>query len=352
MRPAGAFVGLATLDAVYRVTEPPAADRKLVASGQELAAGGPAANAAVTYAALGGQAMLVTALGRHPLASHVAGELASRGVRVLDAAPDRVEPPAMSSVWVVDRTGARSVVSMNDAGAEIAAPPGLAGTVGEAAVLLVDGHHPALALAAARAARSAGCPVLLDGGSWKPVLDDLLPLVDVAAVSADFRVPGTSTAAGSAAALRDRYGVPAVATTAGPDPVHWTWIPRPGHHPAGRDAGASSRWTGAGRDAGASSWGAGRGPGVGAEGEIVAGAVPVPLVAARDTLGAGDAFHGALAWALATRPAALDTAPGFAGALAFAAEIAAVRVTVAGPRRWLADPRLAALAAAWPAAGR
>ena len=310
MNVAGLFVGLATLDLVYRVPEPPTADRKVQAAGQELAAGGPAANAAVTFAALraptgapAGAVVLVTALGRHPLAAVVAGELASRQVTVRDATPARVEPPAVSSAWVVAGSGERSVVSVNADGVAAEPPAQLAGLAAAAPVLLVDGHHLALAVAAGSAARAAGRPVLLDAGSWKPGLGALLPLVDLAACAADFRVPGADSADASATALLD-HGVPAVAVTAGPGAIRW-W----------RRAPTPS-----------------------------AGEVPVPAVDAVDTLGAGDAFHGALAWAYATAP---RHAPDLPAALAFAAQVAAVRCETAGPRRWLGDPRLAGLAREW-----
>ena len=42
---------------------------------------------------------------------------------------------------------------------------------------------------AATVARLAGIPVLLDGGSWKPGLERLIPLVDAAVLSADFAPP-------------------------------------------------------------------------------------------------------------------------------------------------------------------
>jgi sugar/nucleoside kinase (ribokinase family) len=239
-------------------------------------------------------------------------------VTVLDAAPDRAEPPALSSAYVVEATGERSVVSVNAAGADPEPPAGLPAAAAGARVVLLDGQHPRLALAAA----TAGRVVVLDAGSWKPALPELLPRLDVAACSAAFRVPGTGSVPESAVVLRERYGVPAVAVTAGPEPVHW--------------------------------WYAG-----------VAGQVRVPAIRARDTLGAGDAFHGALAWALAARrrgsvPGAEDRAEaraedravgglpdvaGFVAALEFAARIAAVRCETAGPRRWLDDPRLPELAA-------
>jgi sugar/nucleoside kinase (ribokinase family) len=288
-------VGLCTLDLVYAAAAAPGPDEKVQASAQELAAGGPAANAAVTAAALGSAVTLVTALGAHPLAVAAADELRGRGVTVLDATPGRTEAPAVSSA-VVAADGRRSVVSVNAAAVD-AAPPVELARLAAAGAVLIDGHHPRLALAAAAA---AGGPVLLDGGSWKPELPGLLPLVDVAVCSAGFRAPGCATGAGSAAALL-AYGVRVVAVTSGPDPVRW--------------------WAADGRS----------------------GTVPVPAVAAVDTLGAGDAYHGALLHALAGTRAGVGEV---VAALAYAAEVAAVRCATVGPRAWLSDPALARLRSA------
>jgi sugar/nucleoside kinase (ribokinase family) len=70
--------------------------------------------------------------------------------------------------------------------------------------------------------------------------------------------------------------------------------------------------------------------------------VPVPAVAAADTAGAGDAFHGALAVSVAGDPGISD----LAAAVRYAIGVAGVRVRHAGPRAWLADPRLAAFSTA------
>src|SRR5262249_1342223 len=64
--PHGLFAGLATLDLVHTLERPLGPDEKSVALRQDIAAGGPAANAAVTFAALGGDAVLGTAPGAHP----------------------------------------------------------------------------------------------------------------------------------------------------------------------------------------------------------------------------------------------------------------------------------------------
>src|SRR5674476_457860 len=61
--------GLATLDVVQTVDHVPAPDEKLVATDLVVAAGGPAANAAVTCSALGIPARLLTRIGDGPLAA-------------------------------------------------------------------------------------------------------------------------------------------------------------------------------------------------------------------------------------------------------------------------------------------
>ncbi|TNC26066.1 PfkB family carbohydrate kinase [Amycolatopsis alkalitolerans] len=267
------LAGLCTIDVVQRVAELPAPGEKVQSLSVDVAAGGPAANAAVTVAALGGRARLLTVLGSHPLAGLARADLSACGVDFVDIAPSVADPPALSAVAVRDRDGERTVVSRNAANS-----PAFSGAPWEldgVSAVLVDGHHPELALGTARWARAQGIPVVLDAGSWKPVLDELLPLVDIAACSAHFRAPGPD--------LLDR-GVATVITTAGADPVRW------------RTASA-------------------------------AGEVPVPATEARDTLGAGDVWHGALAYGVGRFE--------LPELIRYANEVAARRVRYAGPRAWV-----------------
>ena len=55
------------MDLVQRVGQPPGVNEKVVAQRSDLAAGGPAAVAAVTFGALGGRSVLLFALGPGPV---------------------------------------------------------------------------------------------------------------------------------------------------------------------------------------------------------------------------------------------------------------------------------------------
>lgn len=165
------------MDIIQRVHRLPGEDEKVQAASALVEFGGPAANAAFTAVALGCQATLISAVGTGPIGSIVAAQLEAAGIDLIDVAAPGWEPP-VSAVAVVGEH--RSVISTNAGGAPPAALP--EGALQDCAALLVDGHHLDLCISAAR----TDIPVLLDGGSWKPGLERLLPLVDFALLSADF----------------------------------------------------------------------------------------------------------------------------------------------------------------------
>ncbi|MFD9134012.1 PfkB family carbohydrate kinase [Streptomyces bottropensis] len=308
-RPRGLFVGLCVLDVVQLVDHVPGANEKLTARAQLVTAGGPAANAAVTFAHLGGAATLLTAIGGHPLGAVVTADLDLMGVRVVDLAGGSTAPPAVSSVLVTASSGDRAVASTNATAYRIAPPEGLDALVADHDVVEFDGHHLELAVAAARAARAAGRRTVLDGGSWKAGTQRLLPSIDVAVCSDDFRPPGAhgpADAHGSAGA----HGPAGVAGGTAADTLRFL-----------RDHGVT--WSAVSRGGQPLVW---AGPGSG-------GTVDVPAVRVTDTLGAGDVLHGALAHRLAP----LDdlTARGFAEALRAAAVVASRACASFGTRAWM-----------------
>ncbi len=285
--PVGVFVGLATLDVIHRIAEAPAANQKITSTAQFVAAGGPAANAAVTFAGLGGAAILVTALGDDPVADLIRADLAAYGVSVVDAAAGTTRVVPVSAVSVVESTGDRSVVSLDAVNSDASPPGDLGDLVADADVVLVDGHHPLIARAAVRHAATGPVPLVVDAGRWKPVMSDVVVHATDMVCSNDFRMPGSDTPESTAAALV-RSGVPTVVTTHGGDPVEW--------------------WS---------------------EGD--SGSVPVEPVVVVDTLGAGDAFHGAYSYF------STQIESGVAERIDRSARVAALRCSVVGPRAWLSE---------------
>lgn len=299
--PTGLFVGLATLDVVHHVAHRPESNEKVTALATYLAAGGPAANAAVTFAALGGRAVVLTALGRHPAADLIRADLAAHGVDVVDTSPDIASAPPVSAIAVTRSSGERSVIG-SDAVASTARPPdNLDELIAQASVVLIDGHHPDLATTAARSARAANLPVVLDIGRWKPVMADLVPQASDVVCSADVRPPGTTTVQEAGARLVDE-GVPIVVITQGAGPVLW-W-----------SQSESSELD---------------------PSQIESGQILPPVVASVDTLGAGDAFHGGYAFARASSDSVT-------AAIELGCAVASLRVQHEGPREWLTHlPELA-----------
>jgi sugar/nucleoside kinase (ribokinase family) len=279
----GIFVGLSTIDVVYRVDKFPAADTKIAAQSQDVFVGGPATNAAIAFTHLGGSASLVTASGRHALAEVIRREVESRSIRFLDLNFAFDQPPAISSV-TVDEAGRRNVVSAN--ASRITVPPAEVDgqALEQALVVMVDGHFMQASQTWAAAAHARGTPVVLDGGSWKEGTEELLANVSIAICSADFRPPGCSNEENTVRYLK-QHGVKHIAITHGAEPVLF-------------ESGPSS------------------------------GTMRVPQVEAVDTMGAGDIFHGAFCYFL-------SIGHGFIGALAEAAQIASESCRYHGTREWM-----------------
>jgi sugar/nucleoside kinase (ribokinase family) len=287
--PRALFVGLCTFDLIQSVSHVPAANEKVTALRQTVAAGGPATNAAVAFTHLGGHAALLTGVGRHPLAEGIRADLQQAGVELIDVARGATGPPAVSSIMITAGSAERSVVSLNATGRSLQPPAGLGAMVDEVQSVLIDAHHSALAIAAAGAARAHGRLCILDGGSWQDGTHELLSYVDVAVCSADFRPPGMSATRGTLDYLLGN-GVTWAAVTDGARPIAWA------------------------------------GPGVRSE-------IPVPAITAVDTAGAGDIFHGAFAYAI-SGARRIDSA-GFVSALQAGAKVAARSCQSFGTRAWM-----------------
>lgn len=287
----GLFVGMVTLDLIYLVEQLPTSNQKIVALDAITSAGGPATNAAVAFQHLGNQAVLMGAIGTHPTADLILTELQEWGVAIADLAPKRTESPPVSSIMVTRSTGERAVVSINavkfQIGCEQIPPDVLEGVD----VMLIDGHQMEIGAALAEQASSKptqlaqaqAIPVVIDGGSWKPGFEIVLPWVDYAICSANFHPPGCKTPQDVIDYLSE-FKIQHIAITNGGNAISLL-----------------------------------------SNGE--AEEIQVPRVTAIDTVGAGDIFHGAFCHFI------LQTT--FKQALSQSAQIAARACQSFGTRNWM-----------------
>ncbi|RTZ98680.1 MAG: sugar kinase [Deltaproteobacteria bacterium] len=283
------FFGMTTIDCIYLADQPPGCNEKIVADRQLICAGGPGTNAAMTFNALGGKATLISCLGLHPLASVAHNELKLHGVDHMELCPEFSSVPTMSSILVSKDTGDRSVVSVNSNPIQSHYPDMTKISLHGYTAALFDGQYMTLATALAGACRQAGIHTVLDGGSWKPGTEKLIRHIDTAICSSNFMPPGISDSENILIWLQNR-GVSEVAITRGAGPI------------------------------------------LAAENGTRFEVLPPQITSVRDTLAAGDIFHGAFTYYYSKNPAGK-----FSDHLKKAAVIAAGSCIHFGPRKWMND---------------
>ena len=109
-------------------------------------------------------------------------------------------------------TGERSVVYSNTDLRKLRSDAVNESLLEDMDVLMLDGYFLPQAVQLAGWARSLEIPVVLDGGSWKEGLEELLPLVDYAICSDDFYPPGCTDKAAVIDHLRG-HGLARIAIT-------------------------------------------------------------------------------------------------------------------------------------------
>ncbi len=248
-----------------------------------VAAGGPATNAAVTFNYLGNQATVLGVVGSHPMTQLIRGDLANYKVAIADLEPTTDLAPPVSSIIVTQTTGERAVVSINAVKIQASTasiPPDI---LQNADIVLIDGHQMAISYSIAQMAKANNIPVVIDGGSWKPGFEQILPFVDYAICSANFYPPNSQTGEEVFAYLSG-FDIPHIAITHGKKPIEYLSCTK-------------------------------------------TGIVDVPQIQAVDTLGAGDIFHGAFCHYILKQS--------FTDALALATNIATDSCKFFGTRRWM-----------------
>ena len=275
-------IGQAVQDFVFSVDAMPDSAEKYRASAFESIGGGPAATAAVAISSLGGAARLAARTGDDPIADAVVAELESYGVDCTLVRRFANRTSSLSAV-LVDSEGERLIVNYLDPAMETNAdwlPQQLPDGID---AVLADTRWPEGALHALQLARKNDVPAVLDADLPVPVDGEL--------------VRTASHVAFSAAGLAQYSGDPDPASallSVSDTTTAWCCVT------------------------------------LGSQGTLYMSngdlcQIPAYEVEVRDTLGAGDVWHGALALALAEGQA-------LATALQFASAAAALKVKNGGGR--------------------
>lgn len=174
----GLFVGLCTKDTIFYADSLPLHNHKVKTTEFATYIGGPAANAAITYAALGGDATLATCLGNGMESRVLTEQLGKFGVTVLNYS-DNDDVPNVASI-VVTNDGMRTIVSGQhsfDVNREY--------DLGNYDFVLFDCNQQEISLDILK--KTDDKVIVLDAGSYKPNMHMFLDKADIIIASEDFR---------------------------------------------------------------------------------------------------------------------------------------------------------------------
>ncbi len=218
--------------------------------------GGMVANAVMVAAGEGADAHLLSMVGDDAEGRFLGSALRAHGVSTRRLVRSRVHGTTTAVVLTEKRTGNRRFIVPDRRVMEREAPDFDLSILRPGTVLMIDGHFPKQALRALRRARESGVPVVGDFSDARPAFVRLLPHVDYPILPLDFvRGYGEGNVRRTLRALHQRFGGTPVVTQG--------------------EKGATAL----------------------IDGEYLVFSPPQTRVV--DTTGAGDAFHGAFAAALA-----------------------------------------------------
>ncbi len=246
-------VGYACIDINFNAPHHPGADEKIRASAMHSCGGGPASNAAVAIARLGGRSAFAGYLGIDAFGDAHLKELSEAGVDTSGIYRGKAATPV--AAVCIKPNGDRSIVDYRPPSA-LAPEDCLKLRQAPARVLLVDGHQPLLSAKLVDEARRLGIPTVLDAGSIHDGTMMLYNKVDYLITSEKFARQFSDEADPRTALASLDGAAPFIAVTWGAEGVYWQ-DDEGQHHMSAFD------------------------------------------IDAVDTTGAGDAFHGAFALGLA-----------------------------------------------------
>lgn len=244
-------VGHASYDLIFSVSHHPGADEKIVADSLLSCGGGPAANAAVCVSKLGLTSAFAGYLGLDLYGDKHIQELTDYQVNT-ELVLRGTSPTPLSAI-LVKPDGKRCLINYKG-DTHVLPAEALDFAIVPAKVVLFDGHEPLISLALAEQSRQSSIPTVLDAGSVHEGTLALMNRVDYLVCSEKFACQYAGNERNALSQLAEL--APVVVITLGERGLIWQ---------RGHEQGALA-------------------------------AYPITAI---DTTGAGDAFHGAFAAALA-----------------------------------------------------
>lgn len=163
----GFFIGRTTMDIVYYVHDIPAENEKSKTLDYMTTVGGNACNAAVTYALLGGKAVLVTAIGDSMIGKSIKKELAEYQIELIDLLEKQNILPFISAILVNVENESRTIWGGQQ-------PPledvriDMEEMIKNAAFFMADNQFPQITAELFRRAKEKKLPAVFDAERWGP----------------------------------------------------------------------------------------------------------------------------------------------------------------------------------------
>lgn len=179
-------LGYTALDYLGIVPHLPEENRKLELLEFTVQGGGPTATALVTARRLGLTASYIGKVGDDDFGRCMMEELEDEGVDTSFVIVEAGASSQFAFIMVDEHTAARTILWTRGSVSRIRPDEVVLDAIGSARALLVDDLEPAAALAAVREANDHAVPVVIDAGSLREGVEEILPYCDYIVASEVF----------------------------------------------------------------------------------------------------------------------------------------------------------------------
>ncbi|MEP3479275.1 MAG: PfkB family carbohydrate kinase [Fuerstiella sp.] len=188
-------IGTTVVDRVVVMDAYPDADTKKEISDGWIQVGGPVPVALSTATSLGTDVRLLSRWGNDGDGRFITDTLSARRIDLGDSKNADAWQTGSAQVWLSQKDGSRTIAFSRGTFPKLTASDVTDEFIQDCGILHLDGWASDAAIAAAIKMRQQGGTVVLDAGSVKPGIDQLLPHVDVLIASKLFRDALQSAAA-------------------------------------------------------------------------------------------------------------------------------------------------------------